>query len=68
MALIYEEKEINGKMFCVHSSDANFYIHKIGTKDYYLDAYDLIPCRYEYEESDKKIEKIEEPIVDTPQV
>lgn len=37
-------------------SDQNKYIHKIGTSEIYAEAVDIVPVRYEYEETDMDIE------------
>lgn len=52
--------EVLNDKFCIHYSDNNKLIHKIGTEEIYSEAVDLIPCRYEYEETDIDIENIEE--------
>lgn len=52
--------EVLNDKFCRHYSDNNKLIRKIGTEEIYSEAVDLIPCRYEYEETDIDIENIEE--------
>lgn len=42
--------------FCVHYSDDNVMIQKVGTDEKYVEAWDLLPCEYEYEETNIKIE------------
>ena len=37
-------------------SDQNLYIRKIGTEEVYSEAIDVYPCRYTYEETDKKVD------------
>ena len=48
--------EVLNDKFCRHYSDNNKLIHKIGTEEMYSEAVDLIPCKFEYEETDIKIE------------
>lgn len=48
--------EVLNNKFCKHYSDNNKLIRKIGTEEIYSDAIDLIPCRYEYEETNIDIE------------
>ena len=43
-----------------HYSDQKFKIKQVETGAVYDDAYDLIPCKYTYIETDEKIEEIEE--------
>jgi hypothetical protein len=38
-------------------SDANKYIHKVGTDEEYSEAIDIEGAPYEYEETDKEIEE-----------
>ena len=38
-------------------SDANKYIHKVGTDEEYSEAIDVEGSGYEYEETDKEIEE-----------
>lgn len=52
--------EVLNDKFCKHYSDNNKLIHKSGTEEIYSEAVDLIPCRYEYEETDIDIENMEE--------
>ena len=63
--MIKQEEVILGKnTFLRTYSDNNFYIEQIETGNVYDVAYDVIPCRYTYRETDKIIEPkvIEEPI------
>ena len=39
--------------FCKHYSDSNLYIQKVGTNEIYIDAIDLLPCKYQYVETNK---------------
>lgn len=48
--------EILDEKFCRHYSDENKMIRKIGTDEIYSEAVDLMPCKYEYEETDIAIE------------
>jgi hypothetical protein len=38
------------------------YIHKIGTEEEYSEAIDIEGCGFEYEETDKEIKEIVEPL------
>lgn len=58
--IVKENIEINGKPFVKHYSDANLYIRKVGTTEEYTEAIDLPTKGYEYEETDREIEKPEE--------
>lgn len=49
-----------GEQFKRTYSDDNFYIHKIGTSEKYVDAIDLKSAIYEYEETDEPIELIQD--------
>ena len=55
-----ENITINGKEFKKTYSDEGYYIQKKGTKQVYSEAIDIPSAKYEYEETDKKIEKQEE--------
>ena len=44
-----------------HWSDANKYILQVETGFEYVDAVDVLPCRYTYEETDHDIEDITPP-------
>ena len=50
-----ENITINDKDFIRHSSDAGVMIRKVGTEEEYEEALDLVPCEFEYEETDKPI-------------
>lgn len=49
-------KEILDDKFCKHYSDLNLMIKKKGTDEIYSNAIDILPCKYEYEETDIEIE------------
>ena len=53
------QKEINfGSRTLLHTySDSNKYILQVETNTKYDEAYDVIPCRYTYTETEEKIEK-----------
>lgn len=55
-----ENVTINGKEFKKTYSDEGYYIQKKGTEQVYSEAIDIPSANYEYEETDKKIEKQEE--------
>ena len=59
--MIKEEKLIiNNKEFIKRFSDDGIYFKKVGPNDEYVDAIDLIETEFEYEETDKDIERPEE--------
>ena len=41
-----------------HSSDNGMYIRQVETGIEYSSAVDIVPCRYTYEETERKIEEI----------
>lgn len=53
------QKEINfGSRTLLHTySDSNKYILQVETNTKYNEAYDVIPCRYTYTETEEEIEK-----------
>ena len=53
------QKEINfGSRTLLHTySDSNKYILQVETNTKYYEAYDVIPCRYTYTETEEEIEK-----------
>lgn len=55
-----ENITINGKEFKKTYSDEGYYIQKKGTEQVYSEAIDIPSVKYEYEETDKKIEQQEE--------
>lgn len=54
-----ENITINGKEFKKTYSDVEYYIQKVGTQEVYAEAIDIPSANYEYEETNKKIEKHE---------
>ena len=52
-----EEIILGGNKFLHAYSDNNFYIKQIETGSLYSEAYDVIPCKYTYIETDILIEK-----------
>lgn len=50
----------DGVMLYKTYSDANFYIRKTGTDEVYTEAIDVDGAPYEYEETEKVIEKVQE--------
>ncbi len=60
--MIKQEKVKIGEKDFLHTySDKKFYILQVETNNKYDEAYDIIPCRYTYEETDELIESEEEP-------
>ncbi len=60
--MIKQEKVIINKKEFMHTySDIKHYILQVETGGIYDEAYDVIPCRYTYEETDEPIEIEEEP-------
>lgn len=55
-----ENITINGKEFKKTYSDEGYYIQKKGTEQVYSEAIDIPSAKYEYVETDKKIEQQEE--------
>ena len=51
---------INNKEFLHTYSDTKHYILQVETKNKYDEAYDVIPCRYTYIETEEEIEEIRE--------
>lgn len=57
--MIKQEKVKIGNRKLLHTySDSNMCILQVETNVEYNDAYDVIPCRYTYKETDKLIEEI----------
>lgn len=56
------QKEVNiGSRTLLHTySDSNRYILQVETNTKYDEAYDVIPCKYTYIETEEEIEKGEE--------
>lgn len=55
-----KEELINGNLI-KHYSDSGFFIRQVETGAMYLEAIDLYPCKYTYEETTELINKPEEP-------
>lgn len=55
----YREREDGVKLYRTFS-DANKYIRKVGTDEEYSEAIDVEGAPYEYEETDKEIERYDE--------
>lgn len=55
----FQTREDGVNLFRTYS-DANKYIQKVGTTEIYSEAIDIEGATYEYVETDKEIEKIEE--------
>ena len=55
------QKEVNiGSRTLLHTySDSNKYILQVETNTKYDEAYDVIPCRYTYIETEEEIEREE---------
>lgn len=51
---------INNKELLHTYSDSNKYILQIETNIKYNEAYDIIPCRYTYTETEEEIKEIKE--------
>lgn len=53
------QKEVNfGSRTLLHTySDSNKYILQVETNTKYDEAYDVIPCRYTYTETEEEIKK-----------
>lgn len=52
-----EESIIGGNKFIHTYSDKQMYILQVETGSKYDEAYDVIPCRYTYEETEELIEQ-----------
>ena len=50
-----KEVTINNHKFLYTFSDKNLYILQIETNNKYDSAYDIIPCKYTYKETDELI-------------
>lgn len=60
--MIKQEEKTFGSRKLLHTySDSNKYILQVETNVKYDEAYDVIPCRYTYVETNEKIEREEEP-------
>lgn len=60
-----EEVILKGKTF-LHTYSDKYVIKQVETDTEYDEAYDIIPCQYTYEETDKELPQ-EEPIVEQEQ-
>ena len=54
-----ETVDLNGRTFMRTYSDENKIIRKVGTDEIYSEAVDILPCIYEYTETDQPIEATE---------
>ena len=54
-----EEVILGGNKFLHTYSDKGFYIEQIETGHMYNEAYDVIPCKYTYRETDTIIEEVD---------
>ena len=52
-----EKITINNKELLHTYSDNNKYILQVETKNKYDEAYDIIPCRYTYKETEEEIKE-----------
>jgi hypothetical protein len=57
----YQTRQDGVNLFRTYS-DENKYIKKVGTNEEYSEAIDIEGAPYEYEETDREIEKYDEPI------
>ena len=55
----YRTREDGVKLYKTYS-DSNKYIYKLGTEEVYSEAIDVENAPYEYEETEREIEKFEE--------
>lgn len=55
-----EEVNIGGRTFLHTYSDSGFYIEQVETKNIYDEAFDVLPCKYTYRETEHIIELIKE--------
>ena len=55
----YRERNDGVKLYKTYS-DENYRIQKVGTDEIYDEAIDVFPIQYNYEETDEKIEEVEE--------
>ena len=59
--MLKQEKIIINNKELLHTySDSNKYILQVETENKYDEAYDIIPCRYTYTETEEEIEEIKE--------
>jgi hypothetical protein len=55
MAIITTNIEIGGRKLVKHESDRGVYIRQVETGIEYSSAVDIVPCRFNYEETEKVI-------------
>lgn len=55
--IIQKETNIGSRTLLHTYSDSNKYILQVETNTKYDEAYDVIPCKYTYVESEEEIEK-----------
>ena len=55
--IIQKEVNFDSRTLLHTYSDSNKYILQVETNTKYDEAYDVIPCRYTYVETEKEIEK-----------
>lgn len=61
--MIKQEEKTFGSRKLLHTySDKGVYILQVETNIKYDEAYDIIPCKYTYVETEEKIEKEQEAI------
>ena len=58
--IVSKRVNLNRKYYRYTYSDSNLYIRKVGTDEIYENVYDLPSSDYEYEETDREIEDIED--------
>lgn len=59
--MLKQEKTIINNKELLHTySDSNKYILQVETNIKYDEAYDVIPCRYTYTETEEEIKEIKE--------
>ncbi len=54
--IVQENIAINRLKFVRRFSDSRMFIKKVGTDEIYEEAVDLLPCNFEYIETNEKIE------------
>lgn len=55
--IIQKEVNVDSRILLHTYSDSNKYILQVETNTKYDEAYDVIPCRYTYVETEEEIEK-----------
>ena len=55
--IIQKEVNFDSRTLLHTYSDSNKYILQVETNTKYDEAYDVIPCRYTYKETEEEIEK-----------